>query len=142
VTRRVHLDRTADTHREELGDGDWVEIVGHLTVADRAAISRANRARVNERGEMEFDNSRATLTTLKRSIIAWGGPGFCAHPHEDERECAFHPEADPTAAHNGCKPLALNDEVLLHLDEDVSDRLIRAVNRRNPTPSTEEDANP
>jgi len=141
--RRVVTD--VELRRVDLGDGDWVDLKRRLTVADREYINNAV-SEASKIGAREGDDGEVTVTgvnwasafgaTLRRSIVAWGGPGFCVHDHEDGS-----PHSDDGGS-NGCGPLPLTSAHIAALDDGTANRLAAIINAGDPRPRKEEGAHP
>lgn len=83
------------TERIDLGAGDWVEMRTRLSYGDRAAIeekllgptSTSNASTLQAR---DLQIAAANVELLLRTVVAWGGPGFCGleHPHDGDHVAA------------------------------------------------------
>jgi hypothetical protein len=68
-----------ETHRIDLGDGEWVDVRRHMTSADRNALNSRAMTVVREQGlDGEMGPARATIdpglwgqVLLERMIVAW-----------------------------------------------------------------------
>jgi len=72
-----------ETHRLDLGDGEWVEVRRHITTGDRAAINSRAMTIAAEMGldgqgtktaRMTIDPGLWGLALLERMITAWSDP--------------------------------------------------------------------
>lgn len=109
--------------RLELDGGDWVDLRTSLRFGDRRAIEeRLYGLRSDATGRVvlgtELHMAEANVETMLRSIVAWGGPGFCSkdeHPHDGD-----------------CTPRPITAENLDGLDE-TGERILEEIVRRQRT---------
>jgi hypothetical protein len=147
MPRRISTKRL--TRRVDLGDGDWVELLLHLSMGDQAEIGNSvvsfdresfpqgNGHRYEKGAKLDPERYRlaagdGTVRTLKQAIVAWGGPGFCMDDHwaPDFREEGHI-----------CRPMPITIENLADLDGRVGTKLVDLVNEENPEPE-EDSPNP
>jgi hypothetical protein len=126
MTRSRFVQRAVE--RFDLGDGDWVDLLARLSYGDRGAIEEkllADAIRITDepKGSTEAVHAKlhaGNLELLKRTVVAWGGPGFCVrgeHPHDGE-----------------CAPAAITEETLDKLDE-TGERILEELQRRMVKPA-------
>lgn len=66
-----------ETHRIDLGDGEWVEVRKYMTLADQQAlIDQVTEAetRTDGTGRIRFSVAKATRVLLELMIVAWSDP--------------------------------------------------------------------
>lgn len=127
---------SADRVRLDMGGGDWVELKGQWTMGDRRAIRSAIshveigmdpiRGEVGET-KLSINMEAGEEMTVRRGILAWGGPGFCQHDHSDGSE---HSESNG----NGCKPVPVSPERFDALNGEDSAAIVQKLNELNPEP--------
>lgn len=116
----------AGVERLELDGGDWVDLRTRLRFGDRRAIEeRMAPFKADASGRIvrseELHMREANVETMLRSIVAWGGPGFCEkdeHPHDGD-----------------CSPRPITAENLEELDvtgERILEEIVR--HQRTHTP--------
>lgn len=129
------------TIRHDLGDGNWVELRRDMSMQARALIMQAmTRVSMDSAGkpQADFDVAAGNIETLRQAIVAWGGPGFCAHDHE-----TLGGPHDETGASNGCHPVPVDREHVELLTEEIGTQLIAAINDvTTAAPRQGEQANP
>lgn len=141
MPRRISSKRL--TRTVDLGEGDWVEVLLHLSMGDQAEIGNATVtfdkeafSRIPQNGHRDrnakLDPERyvlaagnGTIRTLKQAIVAWGGPGFC---EEDHWADGFREEG------HVCRPMPITIENICDLDNETGNKLVELVNEDNPEP--------
>ena len=141
MTRRVLRGDQTPTARMDLGKGDWVEYKTRLSLVDRDFINAAmteryvqrtlvNQAKAQKNGQStpEIDLSRTNTVTLLRTLVDWGGPGFCVVDHDADGS----PHDMDTQKQCGYIPIT--EENVASLDEEDAQLILNEIGKRNPAP--------